>query len=409
MLVRCKIGNRHCYKCNPTRLVTKYGEDGYKKKTGVYSYDEYGQDCQCLLLLTLNMAKIILDCDLMRHRDSGLYHYCLNLGNYVNRLMQLKAEEPISFYVPPAEAAVFENNQNCIVERRWHHRFLKPFLWNCDVWHAPFQSGRIIPKVGSKTKIVLTIHDLNCLHEEKTARERRLSLEHTQKLVDRADAIVCISHHCKKDVTENLDTTGKKIHVIHNGTHRVNQPPHKPVGYKPEKPFVFAMGYVNRKKNFHTLVPLLQSQEIELVIAGRLDEPDYIDNMRKNAETIGVADRLKILGPVSEADKAWYFKNCLAFSLPSLAEGFGAPVVEAMAFGKPVFLSNCTSLPEIGGDVAFYFQSFEPQHIQSVFQAGMAEYHRNGLAQRIIQRGNDFSWEEKAGAYYEVYKSLATQ
>ena len=355
----------------------------------------------------LDMPGIILDCDLMRYRNSGLYHYCLNLGNYVNRHLKNYGKEEISFYVPPAEAGTFESNKNCIVERKWHHKLFKPFLWNCDIWHAPFQSGRIVPSVNSKTKVLLTIHDLNCLHEDTTAKQRRLSLEHTQKLIDRADALVCISHHCKKDVLGNLDTAGKPVYVIHNGTHHVSNPPATPIGYNPAKPFLFTMGYVNRKKNFHTLVPLLIKNDIELLVAGRLDEPDYISNMKKNAEQLGVGDRLKILGPVPEEDKAWYFKNCMAFSLPSLAEGFGAPVVEAMAFGKPIFLSSCTSLPEIGGDVAFYFKSFDSYHMQSVFETGMAEYQRNGLAQKIIQRGRQFSWEEKAAAYCKVYESLA--
>lgn len=352
------------------------------------------------------MAKIILDCDLMRHRDSGLYHYCLNLGNYVNKQLQQAGTDSISFYVPEKEAQSFEGSCNTIIERKWHHRFFKPFLWKCDIWHAPFQSGRIIPPRGGKIKILLTIHDLNCLHEDKTAKERRLSLQHTQKLIDNADAIVCISHHCKKDVLENLDTHGRPVHVIHNGTHHVGVPPDLPAAYKPAKPFVFAMGYINRKKNFHSLVSLLADENIELVLAGRLDEPDYIDAMKGSAEKSGVADRLKILGPISETDKSWYLKNCLAFSLPSLAEGFGAPVVEAMAFGKPIFLSNYTSLPEIGGDVAFYFCSFEAEHMQQVFKEGISEYRKNGLSERIIMRGNDFNWKEKALEYSRVYQSL---
>lgn len=355
------------------------------------------------------MSRIILDCDLMKHRDSGLYHYCLNLGNYVNRELKKQNTDTISFYVPKAEVNAFEKGAHCIAEKKWHHQFFRPFLLNCDIWHAPFQSGRILPRHSNrKIKILLTIHDLNCLYEDKTAKERRLSLQHTQKLIDRADAIVCISHHCKKDVTENLDTGHKPLYVIHNGTHNVNTPPQSPTGYKPAHPFLFAMGYVNRKKNFHTLVPLLEHSQIELVIAGKLDEPDYIAAMKQEAEKLGVKDRLKILGPVPEEDKAWYFSNCQAFALPSLAEGFGAPVVEAMAFGKPVFLSARTSLPEIGGEVAFYFNSFEAGHMQQVFAQGMAEYNKNGLAGRIMQRGNEFSWQEKAKEYIKVYQSMTT-
>jgi glycosyltransferase involved in cell wall biosynthesis len=352
------------------------------------------------------MKKIILDCDLMRFPDSGLYHYCLNLGLYINQLLNKEQQEKIFFYVPPNESASFGTAGNCIKERRWHHKFVKPFLWDCDIWHAPFQSGRVLPKKGKRTKILLTVHDLNCLHEDKPDKERIESLQHTQKLIDGSDALVCISNHCKNDVVTYLDVKNKPVHVIYNGTHNVTIPPIKPAGYKPSKPFIFTMGYVNRKKNFHTLVPLLKNTDFDLIIAGKLDEPDYINRMRLQARKLGVSERLHILGPVSEEDKAWYFKNCLAFMLPSLAEGFGAPVVEAMKFGKPLFLSNLTSLPEVGGDVAFYFNNFEPAHMNEVFSEGIAEYQRNGLAKRIINRANEFSWEEKAAAYLKVYQSL---
>jgi glycosyltransferase involved in cell wall biosynthesis len=352
------------------------------------------------------MKKIILDCDLMRHPDSGLYHYCLNLGHYVQQLLTNDPSTSLSFYVPPAEVKSFGPGARCIVEKKSIWNFFKPSWRQCDIWHAPFQSGRMIPVNNRRIKVLLTIHDLNCLHEDKTAKERRLSLQHTQKLIDRADAIVCISHHCKKDVTEYLDTGNTPVYVIHNGTHQVRQAPPHPSGYKPSRPFLFTMGYVNRKKNFHTLVPLLEKNDVELVVAGKLDEPDYIEGMKEHAEKIGVMERLKILGPVAEEDKAWYFQNCMAFMLPSLAEGFGAPVVEAMKFGKPLFLSNITSLPEIAGDTAFYFETFEPGHMQHVFHEGMLEYRKNGLAQKIICQGRRFDWEQKAAEYVNVYNSL---
>ena len=353
------------------------------------------------------MYKIILDCDLMRYRDSGLYHYCLNLGTYVKKALDKEQEGRISFYVPSAEKRSFGHDASCIIEKKWHQKLFKPFLWDCDIWHAPFQSGRIIiPHKNQKIKILLTIHDLNCLHENKSGRERTESLQKTQRLIDRSDAIVCISNHCKNDVITHLDVKNKPIHVVHNGTHNVTVPPARPTGYNPSRPFLFTMGYVNRKKNFHTLVPLLKNPDIDLIVAGKLDEPDYVNKMKVQAGKLGVSERLHILGPVSEEDKAWYFKNCLAFTLPSLAEGFGAPVVEAMKFGKPIFLSNLTSLPEIGGDVAFYFNSFEPAHMQEVFADGIFQYQQNGLAKKIIERGNEFDWEEKANEYLEVYRSM---
>jgi glycosyltransferase involved in cell wall biosynthesis len=351
------------------------------------------------------MAKIILDCDLMKHRNSGLYQYCLNVGNYVDKLLSKNnGRDSIRFYVPAAEQGSFDNSDHCIVERKFH-KIVNPHLWGCDIWHAPFQSGRIVP-ADKKIKVLLTVHDLNCLHEGKSPEEQQKSLSHTQKLIDRADAIVCISEFCKSDVLKNCDVKNKPVHVIHNGTHKLHEPALNTISYKPQRPFLFGMGYVNRKKNFHVLLPMMQENNYELIIAGRLDEPDYISMIKELAKQLGVQDRVHLLGPVSENEKAWYLKNCLAYMHPSLAEGFGAPVVEAMAFGKPMFLSNHTSLPEIAGDVAFYFSNFEQAHMNHVFNTGMSVYGANGLSKRIVQKGNEYNWEKKAIEYMNVYTSL---
>jgi glycosyltransferase involved in cell wall biosynthesis len=104
--------------------------------------------------------------------------------------------------------------------------------------------------------------------------------------------------------------------------------------------------------------------------------------------------------------KSWYFNNCNAFAFPSISEGFGLPVVEAMSCGKPLFLSTRTSLPEIGGDVSFYFNDFNPEHIQNVFASGMKKYNANGLREKIKQRGTNFCWHKAAAEYLQVYRSL---
>lgn len=341
----------------------------------------------------------------MKHPHSGLYHYCLNLGHYVTEL--LEPDERMQFYVPFKDKNPFGEKRQLIVEKK-SHRFFKPFLWDCKVWHAPFQSGRIIPskKRRKNLKVLLTIHDLNPLHEGKTPEEQQKSLAHTQSLIDRSDAIVCISSFCKDDVLKNCDTGGKPLYVIHNGTHKVHKSFLNGSSYKPSRPFLFGMGYVNRKKNYHVLLPLLKDPGIEMVIAGRLDEPDYIDNMKKEASAMGVADRLHLPGPVTEGEKAWYFENCMAFVHPSLAEGFGAPVVEVMQFGKPLFLSSLTSLPEIGGDAAFYFPTFDREHMREIFYEGMKRYQSENMADRIRERGARFNWKEKAKEYLRVYRTL---
>lgn len=352
------------------------------------------------------MGQIMLDCDLMKYPNSGLYYYCLDLGLHVNPLLEQAGMPKMDFYVHRKERTAFGPDNKVIIEHK-RHRFFKPFLWNCRIWHAPFQTGRIVPYRNKAVKVVLTIHDLNALHEGKPVREQRESLARTQQLINRSDVIVCVSEFCKTDVLQNCNVGNKPVYVIHNGSRQVEDPVLGPNSYQPKRPFLFGIGYVNQKKNFHTLLPLLENNpELELVVAGRLDEPDYVSFMHKQAKGKKVDERLHILGPISENDKAWYMKNCKAYVHPSLAEGFGLTVVEAMEYGKPLFLSNRTSLPEVGGDVAFYFKSFEATHMQQVLMEGLHAYSLNGLSDRIRERSKLFNWNRSAQEYVKIYKSL---
>ena len=354
------------------------------------------------------MSSIILDCGLMKFPNSGLYYYCLNMGIEVNKLLQKKQQPPLRMYLPRHKYLLQPPEHHQIIERKWQ-RLWKPFLEGCRVWHAPFQSGRIIPgrDRNRSTNVLLTVHDLNVLHEGKPREEQLKSLAHTQALLDRSDAIVCISEFTKNDLLQNCEVGNKPVYVIHNGVHQVEAPGLNAWSYKPSRPFLFGLGYLNAKKNYQVLIPLLlDNPDVEMIIAGHFDEPDYVAQMKAMAEQLGVQDRLHLPGPVSEEEKGWYLKNCMAFLHPSLAEGFGLPVVEAMSFGKPVFLSDRTSLPEVGGDVAFYFNSFEAEAMQRVFKQGMHQYNNSPLELELRKRADYFSREKSAKQYLEVYESL---
>jgi glycosyltransferase involved in cell wall biosynthesis len=129
----------------------------------------------------------------------------------------------------------------------------------------------------------------------------------------------------------------------------------------------------------------------------------------EEAQKHGCADRVTITGTISEYDKAWYYKNCEAFVFPSLAEGFGLPVIEAMHFGKPVFLSKFTSLPEIGGDAAFYFNNFEPEHMLHVLQEGLKEFDDKDLSSKAMAHAEQFDWQKTAQQYLKLYKECLTE
>lgn len=347
--------------------------------------------------------KVILDCERMKYPFTGLYEYCYQLGSALQEYLD---KDSLSYYIPEKEINVF-GDQYTYYQRKSSHKILPPMKMDADIWHSVFQTTKFM-KGKNNLKKVLTIHDLNFLYEKSFADKIEKYKEIVQKNIDRADYLIAISHFAKQDVLDNLNVKGKPFDVIYNGCNIFNFEGFEgPLIYKPEKPFLFFIGNVIPKKNVHVLPCLLKGNDYELVISG-IENATYKEKILEEAKRWNVEDRVKITGPISIKEKYWYFKNCLAFMFPSLAEGFGLPPIEAMHFGKPVFLSMRTSLPEVGGDVAYYFENFEPEHMQAVFEASMSDYFANTKEkeQALIARSELFSWRKCAADHFRVYNSL---
>ncbi len=340
----------------------------------------------------------------MKYPDTGLYHYCLNLGKSLEQ--NVSSDEELFFYSPPTEQKWSHTTSNHLTQDPLH-KFLLPPLGNFDIWHSTYQNTHYMPMINKKIRVVLSIHDLNFMYDQKKSFEKKEKyLSYMQRLIDRSDAIVCISEFSKNDVLQHCRVGDKPLYVIHNGTNLLEKPELNQRSYKPRKPFLFSIGVINRKKNFHVLLPLLQNNATELVIAGKYDDADYLSFLNKRSAELGVTQNVRLVGKISENEKAWYFNHCRAFTLPSISEGFGLTVTEAMSCGKPLFLSDKTALPEIGGEVSFYFKDFHPEHMQEVYFDGMKKYEANGLREEIKKRAEHFCWDKAARAYLNVYRSL---
>src|SRR5207344_2364333 len=100
---------------------------------------------------------------------------------------------------------------------------------------------------------------------------------------------------------------------------------------------------------------------------------------------------LQVVQEVSDARKSWLYAHCKAFLFPSLTEGFGLPPLEAMHFGKPVFLSKLTSLPEVGGDAAAYFDDFEPLSMRHGIESAMPALLAR--SEEIRRHAAGFNWD----------------
>lgn len=352
------------------------------------------------------MKRIIFDCERMKYANTGLYSYCLQLGMCLKQHFNSFYEE-LNFFTPPSAKGVFGINQNYINQNSLQ-KFWLPSLRDYFIWHSTYQSSHYLPVLNKKIKVILTIHDLNFLYDEKKSKAKKVKyLRFVQKNIDRSSAIITVSEFAKADVLRHCHVGNKPVAVILNGTNSLEPPSLFGNSYKPHTKFLFSIGVINRKKNFHVLLPLLQyNTDIELLIAGPADDPDYLHFMRDSARRLGVEEKLRVLGPITEAEKSWYFRHCYAFACPSLSEGFGLPVAEAMSVGKPLFLSNRTALPEIGRDIAFYFNDFNEHRMQRVFTRGMKAYTNHKMEERIKQRSTDFCWQKAASQYLEIYRSL---
>ncbi|HOT13321.1 MAG TPA: glycosyltransferase [Bacteroidales bacterium] len=280
------------------------------------------------------------------------------------------------------------------------HRFFKADFGEYDVAHYLHQTPSF--KIKGAKKTILTIHDLNFLYTKSNIKANRY-LKHIQRNVDKADAIVFISNFTKEICFQHLQISPEKItRVIYNG---VNLP--KTIPIKPPfingTTFIFSIGQFLAKKNFHTLIPFIKlfPSNIQLVIAGEKDT-SYGNYVRKLISDYNLQNQVILPGSVSEAEKLYLYQNCEAFVFPSLAEGFGLPVIEAMRAEKPVFCSDKTSLKEIGNGHVFFWESFDPQQMFMTFQNGMKSFDE-AKKKSAYEYSMKFTWEENARQYLSLY------
>lgn len=345
--------------------------------------------------------RVVFDCERMKYPFTGLYYYCLHLGK---ALLQQPHDEELCFFVPPSAKGVFGDDAHYLLQHP-AHKLRLPSAVGKAVWHAAHQSTDYYPS-GKKNPVVLTVHDLNFLYDEaKRPWRKKAYLDSLQKKMDKADVITCISQFAKAEILQHLDAGGKPVEVIYNGCN-IEPLDVEPPTVLPGAPFLLAVGVCVPKKNVHVLPALLRGNDWRLVIAGITPDADYKKLILEEAQRHGVEERVVFTGAVSENDKQWYYRHCLAFVFPSLSEGFGLTAVEAMYFGKPVFLSARTSLPEIGGDAAYYFQSFDPDAMRETVAAGLRHYEEAAPQESIKQRAAQFSWQAAAAKYWDVYRQL---
>ena len=290
-----------------------------------------------------------------------------------------------------------------------------------DVYHSP---ANIVP-LRYEGKFVVTIHDLAIYREPYAFPSRQgFSIKYlVPKSIHRAKKIIAVSQSTKKDVEEYFQVNPRKIRVIYEGVDHdrfslgdniSDLKKYLKDKYRIKKDFILFVGTLEPRKN---LIRLLEAfyqlvsrrpdfrNRYQLVLAGQkgwLYEEIFEEIKNRHLEELVV-----IPGYLPQDDLNKFYAVCTLFVYPSIYEGFGLPVLEAMASGKPVITSNISSLPEIAGDAAKLIDPYDIEGISRALEQLLDdEEYRRMLAEKGRERAKRFSWEKCARETLEVYREV---
>ena len=337
-----------------------------------------------------------IDLEKLRNRNSGLGQFAHGLAKELAH----SAQADYTFYVPKSENGSYGNAIKYLNWQR-HHQMLGVPL-QCDVWHSIHQEAKYFPRTYGK--LLLTIHDLNFL-QKYTGIKRQRALHRLKKRIAKADALTFISKYTLTQCKAHVDFGDKPHVVIYNG-HAIN----RQAGFiKPTRvsdaPFLLNVGLITAKKNVHVLLDAMQHlPDFVLYIAGNA-QSEYARYLAKSITQHKLENKVVLLGEVTESEKNWLYQSCEAFVFPSLAEGFGLPVLEALSYGKPTITSNLTALPEIGGGHTALLYDFGARHIADTVLSTVKN-HSESKAKAAIAYAGGFTWQAAAKAYQQVYAEL---
>lgn len=355
------------------------------------------------------MQQIFLESHNLKNKYSGFgqfnYHLIKALANQDLDDIKITLNVKNPSVWKEEYGAIFNYNKYRSVTRHKLFRIKKKY----NLWHCLNQNIKIEPFYD--IPYLLTVHDIHFVTEGSQGTQEKLKDMFREKL-RRANAIVYISEFSKRDTNAHFEVPDIPQYVIYNGNTIVDVSVAE--NYQPElvpkTPYLFSIGDFSERKNFISLVNMLHYlPEYTLVLSGN-NATTYGDELRSKVEQFDLVDRVLLTGKVEDLQKKYYLQNCEAFVFPSLREGFGIPPIEAMRFGKPIFISNNTSLPEIGGEHCFYWDHYDSQYMSQVLKNGMTSYKNNAQFYKdwYITRASSFSWERTAKQYLDVYKSILT-
>jgi glycosyltransferase involved in cell wall biosynthesis len=308
----------------------------------------------------------------------------------------------------------------------WRERQLPEAVWHiwaasdasraCDVFLA---TNSYVTPWFLRIPTLLVVHDLIPFQPGIAVNRRAAAIERVtiSRALRRAAAIVCDSEATRRDLVRLSPATEAKSSVVHLAAGPEFSRRRTPSELEDTRrrfelvdPFVLSVGTLEPRKNllavldaFASLEPRLQARHRLLIVGPRGWE---FEGILQRAERLG--DRVLQVGHVSDEDLAALYELCEIFCYPSLYEGFGLPLLEAMIAGAPSITSNTSSLPEVGGDAVRYVDPRNTAEIaDALAQLLDSEQERESLGQRARRQAARFSWERTANETIRQLTALA--
>ena len=298
----------------------------------------------------------------------------------------------------------------------WHYTGrprLETLVGAADVVHA---TNYFLPPTR-RARRVLTIHDLAFAAVPEVCPVDKVGpfAGDLGRFAREADAVIAVSEATKRDVVRFFDVSPEKIAVVHHGKGEHFRPVERDEAadwlrseYKIEGPFFLFVGTIEPRKNVAALVQAFANVAKEmphaLVLIGGGGRG--AGEVLALAEQLGVGDRVVRPGYVDAGELPWFYSGAEAFVFPSHYEGFGMPVLEAMACGCPVICADNSSLPEVAGGAAELVNATDVDGLAAAMvKVASDQTHRDGLVTRGLARAATFSWERCADETLAVYRA----
>ncbi len=329
---------------------------------------------------------------------------------------------PVANPIPQAENVVY---RPAPLDERWLYRLWYrlrlplPVQWvtgSLDLFHSP---DFVLPPINGRIPTLLTVHDLSFLHYPHTFPERLVSYlnQVVPWSVSRATHILADSEATRQDLTTLWQVPPEKVSVLYSGVHERFQPvtdngkitavrqKYRLDGF----PYVLSVGTLQPRKNYQMLIrafqPLAEKLPHHLVISG--GKGWLYDEMMAEVARQRLTDRVHFIGFVDDADLPTLYSEASLFAFPSLYEGFGLPLLEAMGCGTAVLTSNSSSLPEVAGAAA---QMLPPQDQAAWTETMFSLLANPALRHDLISAGfaqvRRFSWQQSARQLLTIYRRM---